>query len=189
MPVAASYDALVRRTTAVLAAAVLLLGAGLVWLVRAAPLEAGSYFFCGRYEIANQGRSCIVEYHDGRDFLWAFSIRNRGPFGVTVTGVVAPDGGLIRAAELLMWPRNGVEAFDEAAFVPFAPFPLPAGEERVIAYVARFDGCEDYVGTASATIGRVEVRFRLLGVPRGEETELLRTVEVPAPEDCPGRQV
>ena len=183
----APYDALVRRASAVITAAVLLFGAGLVWVVRAAPLEAGSYFFCGRHQVADRGESCIVEYHDGRDLLWAFSVRNGGPVGVTVTGVVAPRDGLLLAAELLMWPRNGVGGFDEDAFVPFAPFELPPGQERVIAYVSRFGGCEDYVSATSATIGKVEVRFRLLGVPRGQETELLRSIEVPAPVDCPGR--
>jgi hypothetical protein len=84
-----------------------------------------------------------------------------------------------------MWPRNGVEAFDESAFVPFEPFELPAGQERVIAYVARFGRCE---GSAQAppAVGRVEVRFRMLGIPRGQETDLLRSLEVASPVKCSG---
>jgi len=163
----------------------LLLAAGLVWVVRAAPLEAGSYFFCGRYEVSDQGKTCLVEYHEGRDFLWAFSIRNGGPVGVTITGVVAPEAKVLRPAELLMWPRNGVEAFDESAFAPFEPFDLPAGQERVLAYVSRFGRCED-AGEAPPAIGRVEVRFRMLGVPRGQETGLLRSLEVASPVGCTG---
>src|SRR3990172_7189596 len=116
-----------RRVAVWLVALVLIASGGVaLWALRYQPLVHGDYFACGVLEIRVEGRACVVEYRRDRGTIWAFTLRNEGSVGVTVTGVAlaGSEAGLLRTESVLMWPRNGLDVFrlKEGPLVPIGSF-------------------------------------------------------------------
>jgi hypothetical protein len=104
-----------------------------------------------------------VSYVHGASLKIDFSVRNEGPWGVTITEIPEQDFGFLDVSSVERGIRNRCCAETE----PFAPFSLHAGEQRVIRLVGSIKGCGRWSGqgTATSTIDSLVIRFRLVGVP------------------------
>jgi hypothetical protein len=134
----------------------------------------------------------VVTYVDGQTFVFAVSIRNDGPVGVTVTSVgqedphvealKAYDGAFRGASEELGLPTHDVRELS-----PLRPFALAPGHERLVWIRYRFQNCRFYSFGGSSGFTSLPVTFRVLGIPRHGRVNLHTVLEVKSPKDCPDR--
>jgi hypothetical protein len=129
-----------------------------------------------------------ITYQHGTSFTYQFEIVNRGPLGITITGVdSAPEW---RTLGLLRIVRIGMNLDPSAAetFVPFEPFSLPAHGSRRIQAQAVFAGCARYAPQTGTVYHRQSIDYRVLGIPhrRFIDVNMVFNVETPGtPGYCP----
>lgn len=175
-----------RARVMVLAAAVVLalvLAAAVRYqpLRQSGDLEAGSGMQVVTVEEFDETGAHILRYVDGDYVSYAFTVRNTGPVGVTVTGVGLPEE---RERRLLQPVAAGVAdapSPEAADMEPFAPFSLPAGQEQRIVIQARFDNCEYYTERAIEVVDGQAIDFRVAGVPRTATVPFERDLLVRSP--------
>lgn len=126
----------------------------------------------------------IVTYEHSAYLSYAFTLRNAGPVGVTVTSVDLPDERarhMLQPVQTSMLTSPEATPDDLADMAPLEPFALGAGEERRIVVQARFDNCEYYTERALEITEAHDVTFRVSGVPRTARVELNRPLIVKSP--------
>ena len=161
------------------------------------PLEMGSSFAPGPDYLATNVEPSYVEtttiplkYRDRATTSFGLTIRNRGPWGVTVTGVEPSSGSLLDVAGGRLNPDPSAVSAELSETEDFYPFSLGTGQERLIVVVARFGNCENYLSPGgTTTMVQVFVRYRVLGISHTAHIDLRRglVVETPPDSDCPGR--
>lgn len=174
----------------------LLAGSG-TYLANYQPLEMGSSFGPGPDYLATTVEPPYVEvatvplrYRDRETTWFALTIRNRGPWGVTVTGVMKSFGGLVEIAGARIHPDPDFALPELSETLPFHSFSLASGTERAIVVVGRFANCESYLSPGGGTIMEgISVRYRVLGISKTAYIEFRQGLVVITPPDsgCPSR--
>jgi hypothetical protein len=128
-----------------------------------------------------------IAYQQGTSFTYEFEIVNRGPLGITITGVDSSPGW--RTLGLLHVVRIGVNVSPGSeTFVPFEPFSLPADGSRRIQVQAVFAGCASYGLAISSVTSQQSIDYRVLGIPHRRDIDVHMVFNVRTPSTagyCP----
>ena len=150
-------------------------------LAQAGDLETGGDMQVVTVEEFDGVGAHILRYMDGEYVSYAFTVRNTGPVGITVTGIGLPE----ERERLLLQPVTAGLAGDQSAEVAdmesFEPFALPAGAQRRLVIQARFDNCEYYSERAVDNIDSQVLQFRIAGIPRTAAIPFERDLVVRSP--------
>lgn len=111
------------------------------------------------------------------------SVRNDGPWGITITGVGIQEGGLFRVEQV----RRGVPGGCCTAYEPFAPFSLQPGEERPLELLGVMNGCGNYTPGSGTAWNSYRIEYRILGVERTRDLVVRERIEINIPSRyvCP----
>lgn len=126
----------------------------------------------------------IVNYEHNAYLSYAFTLRNTGPVGVTVTSVDLPDERarrMLHPVQTSVFTSAAATPDDLADMAPLQPFALGPGEERRIVVQARFDNCEYYTERGTELTHGHDVTFRVAGVKRTAELQFNRPLIVRSP--------
>jgi hypothetical protein len=131
-----------------------------------------------------------VAYVHRAVFTYAFSVRNNGPFGVSVTGIDGWDPdfvGLLQFIDARLSRSDRVHSIIARDLQSFHPFSLAPGHERDIVIRARFVHCGSWAEQSAETYTAQKMRFRFVGINRTAWVTLPFNLEVKAPPDseCP----
>lgn len=134
--------------------------------------------------------SLVLRYEHGEDGGYAFTLGNRAPIGVTITGMVLPE-----EAERHLFRPLGARARATGAsrgsieVGEFEPFVLAPDEQVRIVVVGRFDNCRYYTERAIEVHDEITVQYRLGGLPTSQQVQLPAQVIVRSPtiQNCPDR--
>lgn len=131
----------------------------------------------------------LVKYEHGDTVTYAFTIRNTGPVGITVTGVPLPDHGERRLLQPVAAGFPAGHSDSGSEMLPFEPFSLGAGEEQQIILQGRFDNCEYYTERAIEVVDGQTIQFRVAGVTRTATVPFERALLVRSPviKNCDAR--
>ena len=131
----------------------------------------------------------ILRYVDGASVTYAFTIRNTGPVGITVTGVALPPESERRMLQPVTAGLTNGSTAEAADLKSFAPFRLAAGEEQRIVVQARMDNCEYYTERAIETVKTQDVTYRAAGLSRTATITFDQPLLVRSPtiQRCPER--
>jgi hypothetical protein len=168
-------------------------GAGL-YLARYQPLANGSSGWVGpdASHVSPAGDGYALSYQDRKTTMFAFTLRNQGPWGVTVTELVPGDPDTFQLLRIT-GGRLGKEPEQTIAqpgsSEAFKPFGLGPGHERWIFVLARFSNCDKFALQTSNIINEVEIRYRVLGFSKTTAVGLGVSLRVDSPPDsgCPER--
>lgn len=178
------------RRVVVIAAVLLMISAGaagaVVWNYD--PLEAGSVSGTPvnpgfrDTEDARGGRRTITYAH-GAQLDVLFAIRNRGPWGVTITDITSREFGLYHVRGI----RRGVLNRCCIETEPFRPFALAPGEERMIRLSGVLTGCENFSDGSLAGWDVYTVQYEVLRVERRTSMPVRGVIEIEIPRGyvCP----
>ncbi|HET9516689.1 MAG TPA: hypothetical protein VFO77_03065 [Actinoplanes sp.] len=176
---------LVRLVVVLLIALVLAGGAGLVAryqpLLQSGDLQAGSDMQVVTIEEFEETGAHVLKYEDGEYVSYAFTVRNAGPVGITVTGVDLPAEAERRLLQPVAAGVATGDSADAAEMAPFEPFALAAGEEQRIIVQGRFDNCEYYTERAIEDVDGQTITFRVAGIPRTATVPFTRDLLVRSP--------
>lgn len=182
------------RRALVLALVVVLVAFGIgAWryqpLRQVGPLDPGSDMTVATVNEIGDAGAHILKYSDGGYVTYAFTIRNTGPVGVTVTGVALPDISERRMLQPVTAGLADGSSADAAEMKTFAPFQLAPGEQQRIIVQARMDNCEYYTERAIETVDTQGVTFRTAGISRTASLALEQPLLVRSPtiQRCPER--
>ena len=132
-----------------------------------------------------------IRYRDQFRTAFEMSVRNDGPLGITLLGVVPTDranyAGLITVLGASL-PNDPAHPFGALTQVPpLRPFSLSPGAERTLVVRLLLSNCRFNAPGGSQILGSVNVRYRVLGVTRDRPVDLTEPIEVVAPSkrDCP----
>lgn len=140
------------------------------------------------------GRAGIgVPYEHGAEAAYAFTVRNDGPIGVTITGVDAGIGELTLLSPygvFVLPPGESLDG-DLEHGAPLTGFALGPGEERIVVVRGTFDHCEYYHERNLEPRDGIDVSYRILGVPGEQRVTFDRDVIVKSPMivDCDDRTI
>jgi hypothetical protein len=184
MAFSAQRRRLVRRAAAILA----LLIVGTVAVVdvgygRLHPLERGSTWAGLRPCVFTTGTRCTLVPEPGVAYWYGQSVRNRGALPVVVDGLDSLDDGegsaLVRDG-VRMDPDSSHGGIDEEAAIPFAPFTLDPGDERLL---FMYEHVRDCAGTmpegSNMVVSSWTLRFHLLLIGHQATVRLGERVLVP----------
>lgn len=178
-------------------AGLVLIVAGSMVLVSGAPvlraegtMEAVGPGEAAHVETFGDGGSLVLRYEHGEDGGYAFTLGNRAPIGVTITGVVLPE-----EAERLLFRPVGARADATDAVVgatdvgEFEPFVLGPAEHVRVVVVGNFGNCRYYTERALEVHDEITVEYRLGGLPTSQQVQLPAQVIVRSPtiQNCPDR--
>lgn len=163
-----------------------------VWLANHVPIVQGSSLFgTARSDVrqieidAFDLSGYVFEVPTGRaaTFRYRFSIRNDGPFAVTIRHVAAHDGDgparvTRRAVRIDTAPLSG-----PIAYQPWHPFTLDPGDEATLEMQATYEGMCMARGDALSW-NREPVTFSVLGVTRHEDVMVGVEVRFVGTGDC-----
>jgi hypothetical protein len=174
----------------VLSLAVLLL---LILWIRYDPIERGTVGACpeGSHEVPAGGAPdedmpdedtlvCAVSNRDTTTVELATSAYNGGLVPVRVTDVRLPEEiqGVFEVEDVLMWPRNNQRGDVDTDLVPFEPFRLAPGDERMLWVQGALPACEAAPSDRVLLFRVLPVRTSVLGLPRDSEVPLDPAVRV-----------
>jgi hypothetical protein len=179
----------------VCAAAIVLLSLAVAVVVRYQPLQQAGVFEVGKemqvvtVDEFEEAGAHILRYVDGDYVTYAFTVRNTGPVGVTVTGLELPDEAERRMLQTVTTGIASGGSTEAAAQEPFEPFALRAGEEQRLVVQARLDNCEYYTERAIEILDRQTITFRAAGIARTATITFDRPLLVRSPtiQRCPER--
>ena len=124
------------------------------------------------------GHRRVVTYVQGGTLDVALSVRNRGPWGVTILGVSNLNFGLFHVTEVRRGVLNRCCIKDE----PFAPFALHPGEDRMIILHGVLAGCRNVARGGGVSWSDYEIRYRMMGISRSTTIEAFSGIEIHIPE-------
>jgi hypothetical protein len=120
----------------------------------------------------------VVTYIQGAKLDVDVSIRNDGPWGVTIASVPRQNFGLFHVTEV----RRGVLNNCCVATEPFAPFALSPGEDRLLRLHGVVSGCKNYATEGGVIFNSYPVRYRILGITRSTWIESTHEIEIHIPK-------
>ena len=129
-------------------------------------------------EARDSPRTRIITYVQGGTLDVALSVRNRGPWGVTILGVAGHDFGLFHVTEVRRGVLNRCCIKDE----PFAPFALHPGEDRMIILHGVLAGCRNVEGDGGVSWSDYEIRYRIMGITRSATIAAFDAIEIHVPK-------
>jgi hypothetical protein len=185
-----------RRRFWIVAGVVILAGiaapVGAYKVARYAPLEPGTTFrapagseFTTERNVGGETILYTVRYEHGKETSFSFSVRNAGGWAVTIVDLPILHH---TAHELMDVRRASVgRATDERSAVPFEPFTLKPGEERLITLHGRFSDCEWYEAGSGNRYSDILVRYRFVWSQKSVSIHLPAQIAVISPSDaaCP----
>jgi hypothetical protein len=146
---------------AVLLVLIALLSSAFAWVESYQPL-VHSY---GEMEpVAKQlDTETLATFHDGRRFAFGITVHNDGAFAVRIEDVPLIDlqANLPFSGRIMM---SGVlkNAGVYPPYVPFRPFDLKPGQDRLLYFDGRYANCRDWGGGAAVEVAFFPVTFGFL---------------------------
>jgi hypothetical protein len=133
-----------------------------------------------------------VRFRDGEIFRYAFTLTNQGVLPVTVRWVGAPDDGvnILRYERTLVTPRDGPDMYNPRRALPFAPFALHHGEQRMVVIVTTFADCASLPRSPrgkwadTTTYSRIRIGVSILGIEHADWISLPYNLEVARHGPC-----
>jgi hypothetical protein len=129
-------------------------------------------------------------YHDGGVITIGPGVVNTGHFAVRITGVDTPHGQhtLLRPVSIRTNIPGRELSYDDDGTMPFQPFDLAPGDDRVLLIHLRMSDCEFFAPGGVESFDAIVVHFSFLGIDHRAEVPLNQPVQVAAPAaaaDCP----
>jgi hypothetical protein len=146
---------------AVLLVLVALLASGYAWAESYQPLAAGNYGLFPDRSVTGPAGETAVTFHDRAPFRFGFSVRNDGGLTVRVLGVPLGGSSPFTARLFMSGPLEHARAIPGPA-VPFRPFDLGPGEQRMLILRGSFANCRDYAGRTTTEFTDMHIRFEFL---------------------------
>ena len=159
----------------------------IVW-IRYDPVERGGAGTCPEGsqevpvgdEVGGEAVVCAVSNRDTTTVSFSTSAYNGGLVPVRVSAVTLRSDveGLLDVEEILTWPENNHRGEVDADLVPFEPFRLGAGDERLLWVQAAVPSCETAPRERVLLFREVPLRTSVLGLPRDSHVPLDPPVRV-----------
>jgi len=169
-----------RARVGMAAAAVLLVAASATYLgvVLTSRVHPGS----GWYGLDDASGTTIHQLVPDSRVKIAVSVRNPGPASITLDAVLIemPELAIEDVTVMANSMRNPDCCRPERA-EPFHPVKLATADEALVWLVLRLTGAGRYMPCSSFALDSVEVRYRVLGIPRTQRIELPRAVSFGSP--------
>ena len=158
-------------------------------LERAGSLIPGSDMEVVTIEEFEEVGAHVLRYTDEGYVTYAFTVRNTGPLGVTVTGLPLPEEAERRLLQPVTAGVATADSAEAADMEPFEPFALGVGEEQRIIVQARMDNCEYYTERAIEIVESQRIAYRTGGLPRTTTVAFDQPLLVRSPtiKRCPER--
>jgi hypothetical protein len=123
---------------------------------------------------------CTVANRDTTSVEFSTAAHNGGLLPVRVTEVALRGDiqGVVTIDEVLMWPGNNRRGDVDADLVPFEPFRLGPGDDRLLWVRASVPPCEDAPRDRVVLFRDVPLRTSVLGLPRDSRAPLDPPVRV-----------
>lgn len=165
-----------------------LLGLVLAW-TRYDPVESGDLGWCPDAATVSTGEGdtpggesevvCTLANTEASFVAFATTVRNTGRFPIVVRDVRMQEEieGVLRMEAVRMSLRPNTAATSRE-LVPFAPFRLAGGEQRVIEVRGSLTPCEDVTRPRVATFRSLPLRITVFGLPHDSEAALRPTVRL-----------
>jgi hypothetical protein len=165
---------------------VALLASGLVWVSSYQPIVRGNSGLDPPVS-QRQTTETLATFRDGKPFLFGMTVRNDGAFTIRVEDVplverpaVQPFSGRIMMSSVLkhdsIYPP----------YMPFRPFDLKPGQERLLYFTGRYANCRDFAGNSEFVMDSLPVTFTFLWNRQTVRLPLFEPVviQVPAGRRC-----
>jgi hypothetical protein len=156
--------------------------------IRYDPVERGSVSACpeGSQEVpvgqtsGDDALVCAVSNRDTTAVGFGTAAYNGGLVPVRVTGVRLQEAvqGVFQVEDILTWPRNDQRGDVDADLVPFEPFRLAPGEERMLWVEASLPSCEEAPRERVLLFRELPLRTSVLGLPRDSAVAIEPAVRV-----------
>lgn len=172
-----------------------LLAVLLAWM-RYDPVEGGDVSWCPQSSTlltageidpvtGELGAACSVVNTDASSVAFAATVRNTGflPVVVREARMRGEIQGVLRVEAIRMALRNDTEVANSRELVPFAPFRLGPGEQRLVEVRGALPSCEEVSGARVATFSGIPLRISVLGLPHDSSAALVPPVRLIA-EPC-----
>jgi hypothetical protein len=154
-----------------------------VWWIRYDPVVTGTPVACpsGSVEVDagdvgadDPGTVCAVTNRDATLIAVHAPVRNGGVVPVRIRDVrLRGEVAMVMVVEKVsMWPTNDASPTQAEPLVPFAPFGLGPGEERLLELTASLPACEEVTTGRVATLRQLPLRSSVLGLPRDSHVAL-----------------
>jgi hypothetical protein len=114
---------------------------------------------------------CAIGNRDSTTAEFSTTAYNSGLLPVRVTDVALRDEiqGVLTVDEILMWPENNQRGDVDADLVPFEPFRLGPGDERLVWVRATLPECEQAPRDRVLLFRDLPLRASVLGLPRDSD--------------------
>jgi hypothetical protein len=158
---------------------------GYAWAESYQPLSRGSYGLYPPGSRSGPAGETAVVFHDRGPFRYGFSIRNDGDLTVRVVGLPLSGRNPFSAKVFLSGPLEHARSIPGPT-VPFRPFDLGPGDERMLILRGSFANCRDWGGGTGATYDSLPVRFQFLWRTETVSVPLANplVIQVPAGRRC-----
>jgi hypothetical protein len=133
------------------------LAAAVAWASTYQPLSTGSIAMSPNPSRGGALNETVAEFRNGKPFELGFSIRNDGRFSVHILRIPLHDG-FNRPFAVRVFV--GSPGSDPNTALPFHPFTLRPGSERLIILRGTYANCGKYVANTSTTFLSMPVRTR-----------------------------
>jgi hypothetical protein len=123
---------------------------------------------------------CAVTNRDATTVEFSTTAYNGGllPARVTEVALRGDVEGVLEFEDVLMWPANNQRGDVDADLVPFEPFLLGPGDERLVWVSAALPSCEEATRDRVVLFREVPLRTTVLGLPRDSHVSLDPPVRV-----------
>jgi hypothetical protein len=139
-----------------------LLASALAWVESYQPLATGNYGITVPQPHVGAAGEESVTFHDGKPFELGFSVENRGEFTVRVVDGPTFSGAEPFSARLYVSRSPAQPRVVPGPLMPFRPFALPPGAQRMLFLKGVFSHCVDWTGPSSFGIDSLPVTFSFL---------------------------
>jgi hypothetical protein len=138
------------------------------------------------YQPLTSGWRSAKDYNGTRSF-YSWTLENSGRFDVRVTGIDAGDSlGIFTNTSVAMYAVSN--DFSRKKRVPFQPFTLAPGDQRMI-FISGVVSCAKAEQGIGAVLVQQRVHFTVLGLPKGRWIEFGEVPAKPPPGTCPGSRL
>ena len=126
------------------------------------------------------GVVCAISNRDTTTVEFAASAYNGGllPVRITDVGLRGEIQQVFFVDEILMWPGNNQREDVDSDLVPFEPFRLAPGDERLVWVRASVPACEDAARDRVLLFRELPLRTGVFGLPRDSQITLDPPVRV-----------
>jgi hypothetical protein len=147
---------------AVLLVVVALLASGYAWAETYQPLVRGNGALDPLVS-RHLTTETLATFHDGKPFMFGITVRNSGSFPVRIQGVpiVQPHEVAMFSGRVMMSSAASPVGMNRP-YVPFRPFELNPGQERLIFLSGHYTSCRDWARDTASVIDSLPVSYSFL---------------------------